>query len=66
MQEAFIVLMRAKRDAEARLRRYETEGKSSAHKIPATRHAILSIERGYECLKLAQRIQQLATLTGQG
>jgi hypothetical protein len=65
MQEAFLVLARAKREAEARVRRYETEGKASVHKIPAARHAVRSIEAGYECLKLAQRIQQLG-LTGQG
>jgi hypothetical protein len=46
MQEAFLVLARAKREAEARVRRYETEGKASVHKIGAARHAVRSLETG--------------------
>lgn len=53
MNEAFIVLERAKREAEARLARYEQEGKASAHKLVNVRHAIKDIELGLYWLKWA-------------
>lgn len=45
MQEAFKVLAQAKREAQARLRKYEAEGDKSRHKMPYARHAIADLER---------------------
>jgi hypothetical protein len=51
MQEAFIVLQRAKRDAEARLRQAESEGDKSKHKLSTIRHAIRDLEEAYSWLQ---------------
>lgn len=53
MNEAFVILERAKRDALARLARYEQEGKASAHKLPSVRHALRDIEQALYWLKWA-------------
>lgn len=50
MQEAFIVLARAKREAEGRLRKAEEEGRASAHKLSPIKSAIRDLEEAYKWL----------------
>lgn len=53
MNEAINELTRAKREATARLTRYEQEGKASAHKLPHVRQAIRELDAALAALKCA-------------
>lgn len=53
MNEAINELQRAKREALARLARYEQEGKASAHKLLHVRLAIQELEAGITALRCA-------------